>query len=112
MIRGTPVSPDVTRRSLIAFAVSALASLCALSACRAREPTPADAAPPRTDAPRAPPGQTPAVTPGYHICFGAAGSAVELPFAQPCTSVGANDTPPSTDSRSARTCRSRSWRHA
>lgn len=98
MIRGIAGVNTPMRRPLSSGLSLSLLALLALTACRRRDvaATPDAARVTAPTAPAAPPGQTPAATPGFHVCFGASGSAVELPFAQPCTSVGANDTPPTT----------------
>lgn len=68
-----------------ALALPLACALCALGCSRAA-PSPArDAA---VDAPT-----TRATT---HVCYGAAGSAVEVPRATPCESLGGSETPPAT----------------
>jgi uncharacterized membrane protein len=62
--------------------VTALALASLLAACARRAPLPArDAG---------------ADVAGTHVCYGAAGSAVEVPRATPCASLGASETPPAT----------------
>lgn len=63
-------------RALLAFAL--------LAACRA----PA--------APAAPARDAAADVSATHVCYGAAGSAVEVPRSIPCASLGAGDTAPAT----------------
>lgn len=60
-------------------------ALCALGCSRAA-PSPARDAGADARAPR----------PATHVCYGAAGSAVEVSRDTPCESLGASETPPAT----------------